>query len=163
MFRAIPSPRRPRRFSFLPQSLFSIGLLFALTVPAGADAPPKTVRVEFGTHRIEAEIAADEVSRQRGLMGRTRLAEDAGMLFIFPHEDYHCMWMKNTPLPLAVAFIDAERRVINIAEMQPLSETPHCAAGPARYALELSRGGFARRGVAAGDRMRVTRPLPPPR
>lgn len=154
--------RRARSFS--PRRACAFVLALLLAAPALAQyAPLPTVWIEFGPHRIQAEVAADDASRQRGLMGRTHLAEDAGMLFLFPHEAIHCMWMKNTPLPLAVAFLDAEGRIINIAQMQPNDETPHCAVRPARYALELKRDGFARRGIVAGDRMHILTPLPPAR
>ena len=129
-----------------------------------ADAPGlATVTLEFGPHRLRAEVAADDVSRARGLMGRTRLGENEAMLFVFRQPERHCMWMKNTPLPLAVAFIDQEDRIINVVEMTPFDLTPHCAQRPARYALETHHGWFTRRGIGAGDRMRSRDPLPSPR
>ncbi len=133
------------------------GLVGTLHADA-ADLPRLTL--EFGTHRIEVEVAADEASRQRGLMHRTNLTENEGMLFVFPETGAHCMWMKNTPLPLAAAFIDQEGRIINVAEMIPHDLTPHCAQRPALYALEAKRGWFTRRGIGAGDRMHSPTPLP---
>jgi uncharacterized membrane protein (UPF0127 family) len=76
------------------------------------------------------------------------------MLFVFDESAVHCMWMKNTLLPLSVAFLDEGGAIVNIADMQPLDESTHCAARPARYALEMTQGWFAERGIRAGMRLR---------
>jgi uncharacterized membrane protein (UPF0127 family) len=76
------------------------------------------------------------------------------MLFVFDESAVHCMWMKNTLLPLSVAFLDEGGAIVNIADMQPLDESTHCAARPARYALEMTQGWFAERGIRAGQRLR---------
>ncbi len=104
-----------------------------------------------GFHRIEAEVAATPQSRAQGLMHRKTMDSQRGMLFVFTHDAAHCMWMKNTLLPLSVAFMDANGRILNIAEMKPRNEENHCAAKPARYALEMNAGWFAQRGLKAGD------------
>jgi uncharacterized membrane protein (UPF0127 family) len=122
-------------------------LLFALD--AGAQTLP-TLPLSAGMHRIHAEVAADFGSRSRGLMFRESLAANAGMLFIFDEAQAHCMWMKNTLVPLSVAFLDERGVIINIAEMAPQTENSHCAAKPARYALEMNRGWFAARGIKPG-------------
>jgi hypothetical protein len=109
------------------------------------------VELSAGIHRIEAEVAATPAQRMRGLMERASLPPQRGMLFVFDQEARHCMWMKNTWLALSVAFLDASGRIINIEEMQPQTEDNHCAARPARYALEMNAGWFARRGLRAGD------------
>jgi uncharacterized membrane protein (UPF0127 family) len=69
---------------------------------------------------------------------------------VFPQAEPHCMWMKNTLIPLSVAFIDAQGKIVSIAEMQPQTETSHCAAAPAKFALEMSGGWFAAKGLKAG-------------
>lgn len=109
------------------------------------------IELNAGIHRIEAEVAATNAARMRGLMQRTTLAPQRGMLFVFDQEARHCMWMKNTYLPLSVAFLDASGRILNIEEMRPQTEDNHCAARPARYALEMNAGWFAQRGIKAGD------------
>lgn len=124
--------------------------LFA--APALAQELP-VVQLKAGMHLIRAEVAADYSSRGRGLMHRKSLGANAGMLFIFDAAALHCMWMKNTYIPLSVAFIDEHGEIVNIADMQPHSEQSHCAARPARYALEMSRGWFAERGIKAGARL----------
>ena len=133
-------------------------LLCALLLAAGAAAaqppPLPTVRLGAGMHLIRAEVADRDASRARGLMHRASLAPNAGMLFVFEDSAVHCMWMKNTPLPLSVAFIDERGAIINIADMQPHTEVSHCAARPARFALEMAQGWFAERGIRAGTRLR---------
>lgn len=106
-----------------------------------------------GFHRIEAEVAANNAARMQGLMQRKSMATQHGMLFVFDRDAQHCMWMKNTFLPLSVAFLDAQGRILNIEDMQPQSEDNHCAAQPARYALEMNIGWFAQRGIKRGDRI----------
>jgi len=103
-----------------------------------------------GMHRIEAEVAATPGSRQTGMMQRTIMAPQRGMLFVFPEVAAHCMWMRNTLLPLSVAFLDEKGRIINVEDMQPQSDVSHCAARPARYALEMNLGWFKSRGLGAG-------------
>ena len=106
---------------------------------------------------VEVEIADNEAERMKGLMERTELAENAGMLFVFEEEQPRSFWMKNTLIPLSIAYIDAEERIIDTQEMQPLDETVHPSAGPAMYALEVNQGFFEERGVEVGD----TVELPP--
>ena len=103
-----------------------------------------------GMHRIEAEVAATPGSRQTGMMQRTTMAPQRGMLFVFPEVASHCMWMRNTLLPLSVAFLDEKGRIINVEDMQPQSDDNHCAAKPARYALEMNLGWFKSHGLGAG-------------
>ncbi len=108
------------------------------------------IDLSAGMHRIEAEVAATPESRQTGMMLRTSMPPHRGMLFVFPELGKHCMWMRNTLLPLSVAFLDENGRIINFADMQPKTEDNHCAARPARYALEMNLGWFRSRGVVAG-------------
>ena len=119
-----------------------------LALAARADMP--RVELTAGIHRIQAEVAHTEAQRQQGLMHRTYMAVNQGMLFVFPQPQRVCMWMRNTFLPLSVAFLDAQGKIINIADMQPRSDATHCADAPARYALEMNQGWFAAKGIAAG-------------
>ncbi|MBK7415852.1 MAG: DUF192 domain-containing protein [Dechloromonas sp.] len=106
-----------------------------------------------GFHRIEAEVAADAQNRQVGLMNRKAMPPQRGMLFVFTEKNTHCMWMRNTFIPLSVAFIDEEGVIINIEDMQPQTEDNHCAKVPARYALEMNLGWFAQRGLKPGTKL----------
>ncbi len=104
------------------------------------------------TVNAEAELAITPKSRAQGLMYRQRMPVNHGMLFVF--ETYaSCFWMRNTPLPLSIAFIDAQGVVTHIAHMQPLSDTEHCPTKPSPYALEMHQGWFERNGIAPGDRV----------
>ena len=109
------------------------------------------LELNIGMYRIEAEVAFTPQSRAQGLMHRKEMAAHHGMLFVFPESAIHCMWMKNTDLPLAVAFLDEQGTILNIEEMQPHTETSHCAAKAARYALEMNKGWFKRINLGAGS------------
>jgi len=129
------------------------GLLFCVG-PALAQQPElPTTTLNAGIHLIQAEVAGTPATRSQGLMRRKAMAQGAGMLFLFDESAAHCMWMKNTLIPLSVAFIDESGQIVNIADMQPLDETSHCASRPARYALEMNRGWFKKRGIVAGARI----------
>ena len=119
---------------------------------AGAQPLPQ-LELTAGFHRIEAEVAANNAARMQGLMQRKSMATQRGMLFVFDRDAQHCMWMKNTFLPLSVAFLDEQGRILNIEDMQPQSEDNHCAVQPARYALEMNVGWFTQRGIRRGDRI----------
>lgn len=112
------------------------------------------VELAAGFHRIRAEVAATPDDRSRGLMFRERLAPNEGMIFLFDRPGVQCMWMRNTLVPLSVAFLDAEGRIVNIADMEPLSEVSHCSAQPVALALEMERGWFTQRGLGPGTRIR---------
>ena len=134
---------------FFRIALLAISLLAVL--PGGAQQPHLPVLQLFaGMHRIEAEVAATFDSRQTGMMQRTSMSPQRGMLFVFPEVAKHCMWMRNTLLPLSVAFLDEKGRIINIEEMQPQSDDNHCSTKPARYALEMNPGWFKSRGLGTG-------------
>jgi len=120
--------------------------------PAFAQQLP-VAQLNAGMHLIRAEVAADYASRMTGLMHRASMPSNAGMLFIFDEVTTHCMWMKNTLIPLSVAFIDERGAIVNVEDMAPQTEDSHCASRPARYALEMNRGWFAARGIKPGSRI----------
>jgi uncharacterized membrane protein (UPF0127 family) len=103
-----------------------------------------------GIHVIKAEVAATEANRQQGLMFREKMGPNEGMVFLFEQPAPICMWMKNTLIPLSVAFIDADGQIINIEDMQPHSMASHCAKKPARYALEMNQGWFRQKNIKPG-------------
>ena len=138
-----------------------LGLAFAATAAAAQAPALRTVELGAGMHLIRAEVADRDATRSLGLMHRTSLPQNRGMLFVFDQDGIHCMWMKNTLIPLSVAFVDEAGAIINIADMQPHSEQSHCATRPARYALEMTQGWFAQRGIRADARLRGLEKLPP--
>lgn len=113
-------------------------------------APPEPVFLSVGGAGIRAEVAATPEMLARGLMLREHLAEDSGMLFVFPRPDRYCMWMKDTLVPLSVAFLDSRGRITALRDMRPGSLTQHCAEASASYALEVNAGWFERHGVRVG-------------
>jgi uncharacterized membrane protein (UPF0127 family) len=114
-----------------------------------SDLPIASIHV--GNQRMTVEVAATPGSRGRGLMFRKELPEDRGMLFVFPEEKVLEFWMRNTDIPLSIAFADASGRIVRIADMEPHSEALVSSGAPARYALEVNRGWYAKHGVADGD------------
>lgn len=137
-------------------------IVWALLSSAGvAAAQMPRIELSAGIHRITAELAATDANRQRGMMFRKTLLPQEGMLFVFDRSERVCMWMKNTYLPLSVAFLDDQGVLINVEDMVPHSEQSHCATQPARYALEMNVGWFDKRGLRAGAKISgVERALP---
>lgn len=128
-------------------------LLSSLLAGGAALAQMPRMELTAGFYRIDAEIAADQDNRMQGLMHRRTMAANQGMLFVFPQAARHCMWMRNTFLPLSVAFLDEEGRILNVEDMQPQTEDSHCAAKPARFALEMNVGWFVSKGLKVGARI----------
>jgi len=127
-----------------------VGLMLGAGATLAQQPELPILRLNAGIYVIQAEVAGTPQTRQIGLMQRKSMPIGAGMLFLFDESAAHCMWMKNTLIPLSVAFIDERGHIVNIADMQPLDETSHCASQPARFALEMNQGWFKKRGIAAG-------------
>ncbi len=144
----LPSFDRLRAWRFLLALAF-----LALALQAGADSGHKGTRLQIGKHSLKVEVAATDPQRQRGLMHRKRLGRDEGMLFVFDEPAYHSMWMKDTLIPLSVAFVDAAGTILNILDMEPQTLDSHMSAGPAVYAIETNKGWFAQKKIKAGDRV----------
>ena len=140
-------------------------LLALLGVAAAASALADLPRMELtaGFYRIDAEVVADQPSRMQGLMNRRSMGAQQGMLFVFPQQATHCMWMRNTLIPLSVAFIDEQGRILNIEDMEPQTEDNHCAVRPARFALEMNKGWFAQKGIKPGTKLGGLDRAPAPR
>lgn len=134
-----------------------LAAVVAAAVPAFAQPAPQprlpAVRLQAGMHIVLAEVAATPRTREIGLMMRERLGPNEGMLFVFEEPRAWCFWMRNTLLPLSIAFLDDDGRIVNVADMAPRSEDSHCAAAPVRFALEMEKGWFARRALAPGAQL----------
>jgi uncharacterized membrane protein (UPF0127 family) len=127
-----------------------IGVVFATITTAWAQTLPVT-NLTVGFFQITAEVAEKPEERAVGLMGRRSLPPNHGMLFVFEQPSQQCFWMRNTPLPLTIAFIAEDGKIVNFADMVPFSEQPHCSAKPVKFALEMTRGWFQQRGVLPND------------
>ena len=121
---------------------------------------PLLAELGINAQHVKVEVARTPSERQTGLMHRKTLPAQQGMLFVYPHSDSHCMWMKNTLIPLSVAFIDESGRILNIEDMQPNTRDYHCAMAPAQYALEMNLGWFRSKGIKTGDKVRGLQRLP---
>lgn len=131
-------------------------LLLTLSGTAPAQTGPQqlpAISLNAGMHLISAEVARTPEQRAIGLMNRRSLPPNAGMLFAFEQPEPLCFWMKNTLIPLSIAFLRDDGTILNIAEMKPHSLESHCSERPARYALEMNEGWFSKRGVKPGDRI----------
>ena len=124
--------------------------------PCAQEGPQRlpTVQLNAGIHNIRAEVARTPQQRATGLMHRTAMPANDGMLFVFEAPGTQCFWMKNTLLPLAIAFVADDGTIVNVAEMQAGSLDSTCSAQPVRYALEMNRGWFDKRGLETGSRLR---------
>jgi len=132
-------------------------------VPWTASAQMTEVSLGAGIHIVQAEVANTDELRMQGLMHRKSLGPNQGMLFVWPQDETYCMWMKNTLIPLSVAFLDAKGVIVSVHEMKPQTENSHCAASPARYALEMNAGWFKAKGVQRGARITGLERAPLPR
>lgn len=126
-----------------------------VSVPA---SPLPHSKLSINNHTISVEVADTDARRATGLMHRKTLGPDHGMLFVFPDDQPRCFWMKNTLIPLSIAFIDAQGAVVALDEMQPLSEATHCSGSNAKYALEMNRNWFRDHGVRVGDNIEAVLP-----
>lgn len=128
-----------------------IGLFLGTLVYELTMKQPQLVELTINEHKLMVEIAQTDKERQQGLMYRETLADDAGMLFIYPNEQQLTFWMKDTSIPLSIAFIDSDGVIVDIQDMDPFDETYHTSSQAARYALELNQGWFSEHGTAVGD------------
>lgn len=112
-----------------------------------------SVRLNSGMYNINAELARTPQQREVGLMGRRSMGASEGMLFVFEQPGVQCFWMKNTLLPLSIAFLADDGTVVNVADMKPQSLDSHCSTKPVRFALEMNQGWFDKRGVKAGSKL----------
>ena len=130
----------------------SLLVTLACVSPALAQSLP-TTELAINGHRVTAEVAATVAARTVGLMRRFSLRPDHGMLFVFDAPQPLAFWMKDTYIPLSIAFIAADGKILNIEDMAPQTESTHLSHGPAMFALEMKKGWFAQLGIAAGDRV----------
>jgi len=158
--------RNPEIEQLIKRALwFAGGVLFVAVLvtflagcPARSPAGLPIIKIQIEGHKVRAEVANTTEQRTRGLMYRRELDNNEGMLFVYDTKSPLSFWMKNTFIPLSIAFISDERRIVHIEDMTPQSLKGHKSPVPVRYALELNRGWFEERGIADGARVEFTLP-----
>ena len=146
---------------YIKPLFFSLSLMLAsVLMPATSQAATTesapqlpTQLLRLGNSTLEVEIAATNQSRQRGLMHRHVMAEEHGMLFVFEQAERLCFWMRNTYIPLSIAYLDKDATIIEIFDMQALDERSVCSTAPAQFALEVNQGWFERHQIQVGQRV----------
>lgn len=140
-----------RYFAMIRALLVLLALAGVGLVHAQTQAKLPVADLSAGLYVIKAEVAATPAQQQQGLMFRDKLGEDEGMLFVYGAPAHVCMWMKNTLIPLSVAFIDERGKIVNIEDMKPQTRTSHCGKRPVYYALEMNQGWFRKRNIRSGS------------
>ena len=135
----------------------TIFILFLLWTSVAYSQDLLKIPLYIKNKEIRVEVAKTPEERAKGLMGRKHLGKDEGMLFIFETEDYHGFWMKDTQIPLSIAFIDKEGQIVRITDMKPFTLESHPPPKPVLYALEMERGWFTAHGIRAGDAVRFSK------
>jgi uncharacterized protein len=131
-----------------------VTLAFLANFAFAQDGPQhlRSIKLGVGMHVIQAEVAQTPDERSIGLMFRKTMGTNEGMLFEFEEPSQQCFWMKNTLLPLSVAFIADDGNVVNIEDMKPQTLDSHCSYQPVRFVLEMNDGWFAKRGIKTGTK-----------
>jgi len=139
--------------TFIRQSVFAglLALTANLSLAQNINTSLPIIELKAGIYRIQAEVANTPQARQVGLMNRASMPTDSGMLFIFDQKATHCFWMSNTKIPLAIAFLADDGKIVNIEEMQAETLNNHCPKAPVRYALEMNRQWFSQRAIIPGS------------
>jgi uncharacterized membrane protein (UPF0127 family) len=142
--------------NFWKYSLLSFFLLTSFLQEPWAQEGKKSLSpLTIKGKTIKVEAARTEKEKEKGLMFRERMGKDEGMLFVYDREEMLSFWMKNTRLPLSIAFIDKDGKIVDIQDLEPFSPEMHISAYPAQYALEMNRGWFAREGIKVGDLVKI--------
>ncbi|MEM7181154.1 MAG: DUF192 domain-containing protein [Spirochaetota bacterium] len=120
----------------------------------------QTIAISIGGHRLQVEVADTPAKRQIGLMNRSSMLENHGMLFVFPRADYKTFWMKNTYIPLSIAFLTTEKKIVDLHDMKPNQTTElYPSSEKVIYALEVNQGWFRKHNIQKNDRMVLPREL----
>jgi hypothetical protein len=143
--------------SALSRGFLATALASALVAGAAAQTGPQpklpTTPLTIGIHVVQAELAITPDQQATGMMFRTSMGTNEGMLFVNDEPGVRCFWMRNTLVPLTIAFIADDGTIVNTADMEPKSEKSHCSAQPVRFALEMKQGWFAKRGIKPGTKV----------
>jgi uncharacterized membrane protein (UPF0127 family) len=139
------------------QRLFPLLVLSATFVMSAqaqeAQSNLQRVKLSAGMYQIDAQVAQTPQQREIGLMFRKEMPQTEGMVFVFEQPATQCFWMRNTLLPLTAAFVADDGRIVNLADMKPMTEDSHCSKEPVRYVLEMNQGWFARKNIKEGTKL----------
>lgn len=144
------------------QPIFRIAIALLLTLSSSVALSQTTgkpqmdlprAQLQAGMHLLQVQVASTGKQREVGLMWRKEMPIQEGMLFVFEQAAGQCFWMRNTLIPLTAAFIADDGTIVNLADMQPQSDTSHCSGQPVRFVLEMNQGWFAKRGIRAGQKI----------
>ena len=139
------------KVKLIHKSLIACILLCSASAWAQLNVGLPTIELKTGIYRIQAELADTPKTREIGLMNRTSMPINSGMLFLFEQKAGHCFWMNNTKIPLSIAFIADDGMIVNIEEMQAETTTNHCPKAAVRYALEMNKQWFSDRVIVPGS------------
>jgi len=146
---------RSSKFSLLKLrlllGLIALGLPLFSTSLLAQEAKKSLLHLNVKGRKIIAEVVRTDQEKAKGLMFREQLGRDEGMLFVYGQEEILSFWMKNTRLPLSIAFIDKSGKIVDIQDMEPFSLQTHTSIRPAMYALEMNQGWFQRNGIGVGE------------
>lgn len=145
-----------RHFCFARRVLAALSISLAVPLAAAQEAPQQLAaeKLTAGMHVLMVQVARTPEQRTIGLMFRKAMPTNDGMLFIFDEASEQCFWMRNTLLPLSIAFVTDDGAIANIDDMAPQTLDQHCSAKPVRYVLEMNQGWFAKRGIKPGTKLR---------
>ena len=136
---------------------FSTAFFSLWCVLSFAQDQPQTqlarIKLQLGMYQIDTQVAQTPDQRSIGLMFRSDMPAHEGMLFVFDQPSTQCFWMKNTLLPLTVAFVADDGTIVNLADMKPQSTDSHCSLKPVRFVLEMHQGWFTKKGFKAGNKL----------
>jgi hypothetical protein len=132
-------------------AFFLLALLFSPAVGSSQEADKNFIELKVKGKKIKVEVVRTEQEKAKGLMFREKLGKEDGMIFVYGKEEYLSFWMKNTRIPLSIAFLDRKGKIVDIQDMFPFSLQTHVSAFPAQYALEVNQGWFKQKGISIGD------------
>jgi len=151
-----PARRTAALLRAFASTLASVSVLL-VAAPVWAQSGPQprlpTINLTAGIHIIKTELAITGEQQATGMMFRKTMGTNEAMLFVNDEPGVRCFWMRNTLVPLSIAFIADDGSIVNIADMDAQSDKSHCSAKPVRFALEMNRGWFAKRGIVAGSKL----------
>jgi uncharacterized membrane protein (UPF0127 family) len=144
------------RKSHMLLAAWALAAAMSTATAQGVPQDLPTITLQVGINNIRAMVAITPDQRQAGLMFRREMAQHEGMLFVFDEPSPQCFWMKNTLLPLSIAFLADDGSVVNIDEMKPQTLDSHCSTRPVRFVLEMNQGWFTKRGIKPGSKISGT-------